>query len=82
LPRNNETNIQERRKMKAYLYREDEQPVEAVNEHNLAVADQKPAKVDVPKQGMYVVQYKPLFKATMVALVIFIVWALATWLLN
>jgi len=68
--------------MKAYLYKEEEQPIMPVDEQQLAVADEKPAKVDVPKQGMYVVDYKPLKAATLIALLIFVVWALATWLLN
>jgi hypothetical protein len=29
-----------------------------------------------------VVKYKPLWAATFIALVIFVIWALATWLLN
>lgn len=68
--------------MKAYLYEEEAQPIEPIDEHKLAVADEKPDKADVPKQGLYVVNYKPLVGATIVALLIFIIWALATWLLN
>jgi len=68
--------------MKAYLYKEEEQPIEPIDEHKLAIADEKPEKVDVPKQGLYVVNYKPLWTATLVALVIFVIWAIATWLLN
>jgi len=67
--------------MKAYLYQEEEQPIEPINEQQLAVADQEPSELDVPKQGFYIVDYKPLVKPTLIALVIFIVWALATWLL-
>ena len=68
--------------MKAYLYKEEEQPIEPIDEHKLAIADQKPEKSDVPKLSLYVVKYKPLIAATLIALVIFIIWALATWLLN
>ena len=68
--------------MKAYLYKEEEQPIEPIDEHKLAVADEKPAKADVPKLSLYVVKYKPLVLATFIALVIFVIWALATWLLN
>lgn len=68
--------------MKAYLYKEEAQPIEPIDEHKLAVADEKPAKPDVPKLSLYVVKYKPLWTATFIALVIFVIWALATWLLN
>ncbi len=68
--------------MKAYLYKEEEQPIEPIDEHKLAIANEKPAKADVPKQGLYVVKYKPLWTATFIALVIFAIWAIATWLLN
>ena len=68
--------------MKAYLYKEEAQPIEPIDEHKLASAEEKPAKVDVPKQGLYVVNYKPLWTATCIALVIFVIWAIATWLLN
>ena len=68
--------------MKAYLYKEEEQPIEPIDEHKLAIADEKPEKADVPKLSLYVVKYKPLWTATLVALVIFAIWAIATWLLN
>ncbi len=68
--------------MKAYLYKEEALPIEPIDEHKLAVADEKPEKADVPKLSLYVVNYKPLLGATFVALVIFAIWALATWLLN
>jgi len=68
--------------MKAYLYKEEEQPIEPIDEHKLAIADEKPEKADVPKLGLYVVNYKPLVGATIIALLIFVVWALVTWLLN
>lgn len=66
-------------KAKLALYDEVEQPVEALDEHKLAVADEKAEPVDVPKGGMYIVDYKTLVKPTLIALVIFIVWAVATW---
>lgn len=68
--------------MKAYLYKEEAQPVEPIDEHKLAIADEKPEKADVPKLSLYVVKYKPVWAATLIALVIFVIWALATWLLN
>ena len=68
--------------MKAYLYKEEAQPIEPIDEHKLAVADEKPEKADVPKLSLYVVKYKPLWTATFIALVIFVIWAIATWLLN
>ena len=74
--------IKTEKEMKAYLYKEEEQPIEPIDEHKLAIADQKPEKSDVPKLSIYVVKYKPLWTATIIALVIFVIWALATWLLN
>jgi len=68
--------------MKAYLYREEEQPVLPADEQQQAIADEKPARVEAPKQGMYLVDYKPVKAATCIALLILVVWALATWLLN
>lgn len=68
--------------MKAYLYKEEAQPIEPIDEHKLAIAEEKPEKADVPKLSLYVVKYKPLWTATLIALVIFVIWALATWLLN
>ena len=68
--------------MKAYLYKEGAQPIEPIDEHKLAIAEDKPEKPDVPKLSLYVVKYKPLWTATFIALVIFVIWALATWLLN
>lgn len=68
-------------KAKLALYNEVEQPVEPLDEQKLAIASDRPEPVDVPKQGLYIVDYKPLVKPTLIALVIFIGWALATWLL-
>ena len=68
--------------MKAYLYKEEAQPIEPIDEHKLAIAEDRPEKSDVPKLSLYVVKYKPLWTATFIALVIFVIWALATWLLN
>ena len=67
--------------MKANLYNEEEQPIEAIDEHKLAIASDRPALVDAPKQGLYIVDYKTLVKPTLIALAIFAVWAIATWLL-
>ena len=68
-------------KAKLALYNEVEQPVEPLDEQKLAIASDRPEPVDVPKQDLYIVDYKTLVKPTLIALVIFIVWALATWLL-
>ena len=68
--------------MKAYLYKEEAQPIDPIDEQQLAIAEEKHEKPDVPKLSLYVVKYKPLWTATLIALVIFIIWALATWLLN
>ena len=69
-------------KAKLALYNEVEQPVEPIDEHKLAVASERPEPVDVPKQGLYIVDYKTLVKPTLIALAIFVVWAVATWLLR
>lgn len=67
--------------MKACLYNEQEQQVEPINESRLAVAEEKPEPVNAPKPTYYIVDYKTLAKPTLIALAIFVVWALATWLL-
>lgn len=67
--------------MKACLYNEVEEPVNAVDEKQLATADQKPEPCEVPKTGFYLVDYKTLVVPTLIALGIFVVWAVATWLL-
>lgn len=67
--------------MKATLYNEAEQTVEPIDEHKLAIASERPEHVDAPKQQLYLVEYKTLGKATLIALAIFAVWAIATWLL-
>ncbi len=67
--------------MKANLFNEVEEPVEALDEHKLAVADTKPEKIDAPKPTYYIVNYKTLAIPTLIALVIFVAWAVATWLL-
>lgn len=63
--------------MKACLYNEEAQPVEAIDEQQLAVADKKPEKVDAPRQGYYIVDYKTKKGATLIALIIFLVWIIA-----
>ena len=67
--------------MKATLYTETEQPVEPIDEHRLAVASERPEHVNAPKQELYLVDYKSIAKPILIALVIFAVWAIATWLL-
>ncbi len=67
--------------MKANLYSEVEQPIEAIDEHKLAIATERPERVNAPKQELYIVDYKTLAKPTFIALVILAVWAIATWLL-
>lgn len=63
--------------MKATLYNETSQPVEPIDEHKLAIATEKPAKVEPPRQGYYIVDYKTLVKPTVIALVIFLIWIVA-----
>ena len=67
--------------MKANLYNEVEQQVEELDEHKLAVAEEKPEKIDAPKPTYYLVNYKTLLVPTLIALAIFVVWAIATWLI-
>jgi len=67
--------------MKAYLYEEQEQKMEPIDEHKLATADEKPSPADAPKQGLYVVNYKTLIKPTLIALVILAIFILALCLL-
>ena len=67
--------------MKACLYNEETQPVNPVDEQQLATADTKPEPVDVPKQGLYIVNYKTLVGPTLIALAILVIWAVATYLL-
>ena len=55
--------------------------MEPIDEHKLAVADKKPEKVDAPRQGYYIVDYKTKKTACMVALVIFLVWVAAVFVL-
>lgn len=68
-------------KAKLALYNEEEQPIQPANEQQMAVASHRPEPVDVPKQGLYLVDYKTLVKPTLIALAIFVVWAIATWML-
>ena len=68
-------------KAKLALYNEVEQPIEKFDEQKMAVADERPEPIDVPKQGLYIVNYKTLVKPTLIALAILAVWAVATWLL-
>lgn len=67
--------------MKANLFNEVEEKVEAIDEHKLAVAETKPEKIDAPKPNYYIVNYKTLIIPTLIALAIFVVWAVATWLI-
>lgn len=64
--------------MKANLYNEVEQPTLPFDEKKMAIAEEKPAPADVPKQGLYIVDYKTLVKPTLIALAIFAAWAIAT----
>ncbi|MCI5980127.1 hypothetical protein [Sodaliphilus pleomorphus] len=63
--------------MKATLYNEQSQPIEPVDEHKLAIATEKPAKVEPPRQSYYIVNYKTLVKPTIIAFVIFVIWIVA-----
>ena len=67
--------------MKAALYNEEEQKVDLLDEQQQALADQKPEKADVPKQGLYLVNYKTLVKPTLIALAILVVWVVLLFVL-
>ncbi|MBR2147328.1 MAG: hypothetical protein IJ925_07915 [Muribaculaceae bacterium] len=67
--------------MKANLFNEVEETVEPLDEHKMAVAEEKPEKIDAPKPSYYIVNYKTLAVPSLIALAIFVVWALATWLI-
>lgn len=67
--------------MKANLYNEVEEVVDPIDEHKLAVAEEKPEKIDAPKPTYYIVDYKTLAVPTVIALAIFVAWAIATWLI-
>ena len=67
--------------MKANLYNEVEEKMEAIDEQQLAIGEQKPESIDAPKPTYYIVNYKTLAIPTIIALIIFIVWAIATWLI-
>lgn len=63
--------------MKATLYTEELQQCEPVDEKKLAIAEEKPAKVDAPRQNYYIVDYKALAKPTIIAALIFVVFLVA-----
>ena len=67
--------------MKANLYNEVEEAIDPIDEHKLAVAEEKPEKIDAPKPTYYIVDYKTLAVPTVIALAIFVAWAIATWLI-
>lgn len=69
--------------MKAYssLYNEVEQPVEPIDGHKLAVAEEKPAKIDAPKPTYYLVDAITPAKAVLIALAILAVWAVVEFLI-
>ncbi len=68
-------------KAKEALYAEVEQPVEAFDEQKMAIADGRPEPVDVPKGGLYIVDYKTAVKPTLIALLILAIFAVAAWVL-
>ena len=41
--------------------------------------DKKPEKVEAPRQGYYIVNYKVLKGATLIAFIIMLVWLAALW---
>ncbi len=63
--------------MKATLYKEELQQCEPIDEKKLAIAENKPAKVDAPRQNYYIVDYKTLVKPTIIAALIFVVFIVA-----
>ncbi len=52
--------------------------MEPIDEHKLAVATEKPNKVEPPRQSYYLVDYKTLVKPTLIALAILAVWVVLT----
>ena len=67
--------------MKANLYKEEEQVCAPVDEKQLAIAEEKPAPVDAPRQEYYIVNYKALAKPTIIAAVILAVFAIAVFVI-
>ena len=67
--------------MRANLYTEVDQPIEPIDEHKMAIASERPERVNAPKQELYIVDYKTLAKPTIIALLILAAWGIATWLL-
>lgn len=69
--------------MKASLpmYNEVEQPVEPIDDHKLAVAEEEPAKIEPPKTSYYLVNAVTPLKAVLIALAILAVWAVAEFLI-
>ena len=63
--------------MKATLYTEEMQQCEPVDEKQLEIAEDKPAKVNPPRQNYYIVDYKALAKPTIIAALIFVVFIIA-----
>ena len=53
------------------------QQCEPANEKKLAIAEEKPAKVNPPRQNYYIVDYKALAKPTLMAALIFVVFLVA-----
>ncbi len=66
--------------MKATLYSEQPQAVEPIDEHKLAIAQDKPEKIDAPRPEYYLINYKTLAKPTLIAAAIFVVWCIAEFL--
>ncbi len=67
--------------MKANLYNEVEQPMEPLDEHKMAIATEKPEKANAPRPTYYIVNYKPVLVPTLIALAIFAVWAIVTYVI-
>ena len=67
--------------MKATLYNEVAEPIEALDVNQQALADQPAEPVKAPEPELYLVNYRTLAVPTVIALVIFAVWAIVTWLM-
>lgn len=67
--------------MKATLYNEVSEPVEALDVEQQALAAQPAEPVKAPEPELYLVNYKTLAWPTVLALLIFAAWAIVTWLM-
>ncbi len=76
-----EFNNKKTKKMKAALYNEVSEPVEALDVEQQALADGPAQPVKAPEPELYLVNYKTHAVPTLLALLIFAIWAIVTWLM-